>query len=80
LGGAVVSLHEVLSCALGCEVPAGFAARLARCSHAWDEVFRRHLEDMACELRPDLTVWEIDVDDEGLLREFRLAPVLEIES
>lgn len=71
-----MSLHDLLAYTFGCDVPAGFVTRLAQRRHAWDEVFRRRLEDMACELRPDLIVWEIIVDSAGTLHETRLGPVL----
>ena len=66
------SLHDLLTYTLGCEVPAGFVERLIRRRHSWDAVFRRRLDEMACELRPDLIVWRIEVDAEGRLHETRL--------
>jgi hypothetical protein len=65
-------LHDLLSYTLGCEVPADFVARLVSERHRWDDVFRRRLDEMACELRPDMIEWRIEVDREGYLHETRL--------
>lgn len=70
-----VDLKEVLTYALGGSVPERFLERLIAYRDAWDEELERHLEELAYELRPDLAVWEVAVDDEGSLYE-RRAPLL----
>lgn len=65
-------LKEVLAYALGGNVPEGFLEHLIRYQHAWDAEFTRRMNDLAYELRPDLAVWEIVVDEEGQLREYLL--------
>lgn len=54
------------------EVPAGFARHLLRHSDRWDEQFRRRVDELAYEFRPDLAVWEISVRHDGRLRARRL--------
>lgn len=72
-------LQEVLSYALGGSAPDRFVERLVTRRDAWDSEFATRLEALAYELRPDLAVWELDVDDQGQLEERRV-PLLEPES
>lgn len=69
-------LKEVLAYALGGNVPEGFLEHLIRHRGAWDVEFTRRLNDLAYELRPDLAVWEIVVDEDNQLREY-LLPIIE---
>ncbi len=68
--------HDLLTYALGCDVPEHFSARLFQLEGEWDEAFRTLLDELACEFRPDLVRWEISVVD-GRLHERRLAPPLQ---
>ena len=68
-------LREVLSYALGGEAPERFIERLVS-RREWDSEFAARLEALAYELRPDLAVWEVEVDEQGRLRERRV-PLLE---
>ena len=70
-----ISLREVLSYAFGASVPEAFARRLLEGRSRWDPEFARRLNDLAYELRPDLAVWELTLDDEGRLCE-RLLPLI----
>ena len=65
---------EVLSYALCGAAPERFVERLTSCE--WDDEFRARLEALAYELRPDLAVWEVAVDEQGKLLERRV-PLLE---
>lgn len=65
-------LKEVLAYALGGNVPDPFLEHLIRHQGAWDAEFTRRLNDLAYELRPDLAVWEIVVDEQNQLREYLL--------
>ena len=69
---AMLELREVLSYALGEQVPEGFARHLLRHRDHWDEVFEKRLESYAYEFRPDLAVWEIQADENGHFHERRL--------
>lgn len=71
-----LELREVLSYAVGAPVPEAFAQRLLAKREHWDPEFVRRLNDLAYELRPDLAVWEVEVDEHGVLSE-RLLPFLE---
>ena len=64
-------LLEVLDFTLGGGAPPRFLAHLLAHQHLWDAEFRRQLERRAYELRPELAVWEISVDEAGVLREQR---------
>lgn len=68
-------LKEVLSYALGGSAPERFVERLVT-RREWDGEFAARLEALAYELRPDLAVWEIGVDEQGRLVERRV-PLLE---
>lgn len=72
----MLELRDLLTYALGAEVPQGFLEHLLRCQDRWDDEFRRRLEELAYEFRPDLAVWEIVVASDGQLRETRLMPRL----
>jgi hypothetical protein len=71
-----VQLDELLVYALGGQVPEAFVSRLVRSRHLWDDEFRRRLEELAFEFRPDLAVWEITTDEDGELVE---RPLVETE-
>jgi hypothetical protein len=71
-------LSELLVYALGGQAPSGFVARLIGSQHLWDDEFRRRLEELAYEFRPDLAIWEIQADEDGVLMERRTAPVLDL--
>lgn len=71
-----LELRDLLAYALGGEAPEGFVERLLRRRHLWDEEFRRRLEELAYEFRPDLAVWEISAAEDGRLVERRTAPVI----
>jgi hypothetical protein len=73
----MLDLSELLVYALGGQAPAGFVDRLIRSRHLWDHEFRRRLEELAYEFRPDLAVWEIQARDDGVLIERRLEPALD---
>ena len=64
-------LLEVLDFTLGGSAPPRFLEHLVEHKHLWDEEFRRKLEQRAYELRPELAVWELSVDEAGNLRESR---------
>ena len=68
-------LREVLSYALGGSAPKRFVERLVS-QHTWDSEFAARLEALAYELRPDLAVWEVEVDEQGQMQERRV-PLLE---
>ncbi len=68
-------LREVLSYALGGSAPERFVERLVA-QREWDSEFAARLEALAYELRPDLAVWEVEVDEQGQLFERRV-PLLE---
>ena len=68
-------LREVLSYALGGSAPERFVERLVA-QREWDSEFAARLEALAYELRPDLAVWEVLVDEQGQLSERRV-PLLE---
>ena len=65
-------LLEVLDFTLGGAAPPRFLEHLIKHQDLWDAEFWRRLELRAYELRPDLAVWELSVDDTGKLREERL--------
>jgi len=65
-------LKEVLTYALGGSVPEKFLEHLIRHRRLWDGEFRRRLEELAYEFRPDLATWEVWVDEGGRLLERRL--------
>ncbi len=69
-------LKEVLAYALGGSAPERFVERLVTRKSEWDSEFAARLEALAYELRPDLAVWEVEVDTQGRLRERRV-PLLE---
>ncbi len=64
-------LLEVLDFTLGGSAPPRFLEHLLEHRHLWDAEFWRQLELRAYELRPELAVWELSVDDAGRLREVR---------
>ena len=65
-------LLEVLDFTLGGGAPPRFLEHLIAHQHLWDAEFRRRLELSAYELRPELAVWELGVDETGSLCERRL--------
>ena len=65
-------LLEVLDFTLGGCAPPRFLEHLVEHRHLWDAEFRRKLELRAYELRPELAVWELSVDEAGRVRERRL--------
>lgn len=65
-------LKEVLTYALGGSAPEGFLEHLIAHRSAWDDEFRRRLEELAYEFRPDLAVWEVGIDAQGRLCERRV--------
>ncbi len=69
-------LLEVLDFTLGGSSPPRFLEHLIEHRHLWDAEFWRQLELRAYELRPELAVWELCVDEAGTLREVRLPLVL----
>ena len=69
-------LQEILSHALGGNVPQSFLEHLVKNRDAWDETFTSKIDDLAYELRPDLAMWEIQVDKQGQFIEKRL-PLIE---
>ncbi|MEX2535715.1 MAG: hypothetical protein WD273_08955 [Trueperaceae bacterium] len=73
----MLQLNELLVYALGGQAPQRFVDRLVRSRHLWDDEFKRRLEELAYEFRPDLAVWEIETKDDGELVERRTAPALE---
>ena len=76
-GGQKLQLNELLVYALGGQVPEGFVNRLVHSRHLWDEEFKRRLEELAYEFRPDLAIWEITARDDGELVERRTSPALD---
>ena len=72
----MLELRELLSYALGTEVPEPFARRLLVRRDDWDDAFRERLEDIAYEFRPDLAVWELRPREGGGWTERRLEPDL----
>lgn len=64
-------LLEVLDFTLGGCAPPRFLEHLFEHQHLWDAEFWRQLELRAYELRPELAVWELSVDETGTLRERR---------
>lgn len=65
-------LLEVLDFTLGGSAPPRFLEHLIARQNCWDAEFRRQLELRAYELRPELAVWELSVDEAGTLCEERL--------
>lgn len=72
-----MELRELLVYAFGGQAPPGFVDHLVRYRHLWDDEFKRRLEELAYEFRPDLAVWEIDAGEDGALVERRTAPTLD---
>ena len=70
----MLSMTDLLEYALEAEVPEAFVDRLLSGRAAWDDEFVRQLDQLAYEFRPDLAVWYIETDDQGRLRQLRLAP------
>lgn len=73
----MLQLRELLVYALGGNAPPGFVDRMLRSRHLWDDEFKRRLEDLAYEFRPDLAEWEISADEDGALVERRIAPAID---
>lgn len=73
----MLELSELLEYALAGRPPPGFVDQLIRSRDSWDHEFKRRLEELAYEFRPDLAVWEICAGDDGGLSERRIAPVLD---
>lgn len=76
-GRKKLQLDELLVYALGGQAPDGFVRRLVHSRHLWDEEFKRRLEELAYEFRPDLAVWEITTRDDGVLIERRTSPSID---
>lgn len=70
----MLELRDLLSYAFGAPVPDTFLERFVDRREGWDDEFRRRLDELAYEFRPDLAVWELRVGEEGQLRERRVAP------
>ena len=70
--GLEPNLRDVLRYALGGSAPNGFLDHLIDRQHRWDDELWRKLDEFAYEFRPDLAVWEVTVDDDGILCEQRL--------
>lgn len=68
---------DVLEYALGCSVPASFAAGLLERRAAWDEEFTQMIHSTAYEFRSELCIWEMGVDAKGQLLERRV-PLYEL--
>ena len=75
-GRQKVQLDELLVYALGGQAPEAFVRRLVCSRHLWDDEFRRRLEELAVEFRPDLATWEITAQEDGRLVE---RPLVETE-
>jgi hypothetical protein len=73
----MLELRELLDYAFEGQAPIGFVDRLVSSRHLWDEEFKRRLEELAYEFRPDLAEWEISMDADGVLVERRIAPTLD---
>ena len=69
-------LKELLSHALGGNVPQSFLEHLVKHRDGWDETFTSKIDELAYELRPDLATWEINIDKKGRFTEKRL-PLIE---
>lgn len=67
-----VDSRDLFAYVFSAEVPKPFARHLLRHADSWDEVFRRRLDDLAYEFRPDLAIWEVEVAPDGSLGERRL--------
>lgn len=76
-GGKMLELRELLVYALGGQAPPGFVTHLVRSRHLWDDEFKRRLEELAYEFRPDLAEWEISTGEDGHLTERRVSPVID---
>lgn len=68
----MLDLKDLLTYALGGSAPEGFLEHLVEHRATWDEVFVAKLESYAYEFRPDLAIWEICADEQGILFEQRL--------
>jgi hypothetical protein len=73
----MLELRELLDYAFEGQAPVGFVDRLVSARHLWDEEFRRRLEELAYEFRPDLAEWELSTGADGALVERRIAPALD---
>jgi hypothetical protein len=73
----MLELRELLDYAFEGQAPIGFVDRLVSSRHLWDEEFKRRLEELAYEFRPDLAEWEISMGADGALVERRIAPALD---
>lgn len=67
-----LDVKDVLCYALGGDVPEKFLKRLVEKNASWDNEFRDKLDEYAYEFRPELAIWELDVDRVGKLEEKRL--------
>jgi len=72
-----LDVKDVLCYALGGDVPEKFLDRLVEKNAKWDEEFKGKLDEYAYEFRPELAIWELDVDKRGKLEEKRL-PLLDM--
>ena len=67
-----VDSRDLFAYVFSADVPNAFARHLLRHSDRWDAVFRRRIDELAYEFRPDLAVWELTVARDGSLGERRL--------
>ncbi len=67
-----LDVKDVLCYALGGDVPEKFLDRLVEKNANWDEEFKGKLDEYAYEFRPELAIWELDVNRRGYLEEKRL--------
>ncbi len=67
-----LDVKDVLCYALGGDVPEKFLKRLIENNASWDSEFKGKLDEYAYEFRPELAIWELDVDRKGHLEEKRL--------
>ena len=67
-----LDVKDVLCYALGGDVPEKFLDRLIENNANWDNEFKDKLDEYAYEFRPELAIWELDVDRQGQLEEKRL--------
>lgn len=72
-----LDVKDVLCYALGGDVPEKFLNRLVEKNASWDEEFKGKLDEYAYEFRPELAIWELDVNRRGHLHEKRL-PLLDM--
>lgn len=67
-----VDSRDLFAYVFSADVPKGFARHMLSHADRWDDVFRRRLDELAYEFRPDLAVWEVTIGADGSLGERRL--------